>query len=53
MSDLPPDLQAELRDRIEQARRGEDLQDFDEAMAEAERMSDEILKLIARRRSKP
>ena len=52
MSDLPAHLQAELRDRIEQAKRGEDLHDFDEAMAEAERMTTEILKVINRRRSK-
>lgn len=48
MSDLPLDLQVALRDAIEQAERGEDLQDFDEAMADAERMSDEMLTVLAR-----
>jgi hypothetical protein len=48
MSDLALDLQVELRDRIEQAERGEDLQDFDEAIADAERMSDEMLAILSR-----
>ncbi len=47
MDELPTHLQVELRDRIEQAKRGEDLQDFDEAMADADRMTDEILAIVA------
>ena len=47
-SDLPLDLQIELRDAIEQADRGEDLHDFDDAMKDAERMSDEMLAVLSR-----
>lgn len=53
MSDLPLDLQVELRDRIEQADRGEDLQDFDEAIADGERMSDEMLAVLSRDPRRP
>ena len=53
MSDLPLDLQVELRDRIAQAERGEDLHDFDEAMAEAERISDEMLAVLNRDPRRP
>jgi hypothetical protein len=52
IKDLPPHLRVELRDRLAQAKRGEDLKDFDEAMAEAERMTDELLAVVARRSSK-
>jgi hypothetical protein len=48
MSDLPLHLQVELRDAIEQAKRGEGLQDFDEAIAEGDRLSDEMLSILAR-----
>lgn len=48
MSELPLDLQIELRDGIEQAERGEGLMDFDDAMAEAERLSDEMLAVLDR-----
>ena len=47
LGDLPAQLQVELRDRMAQAKRGEDLQDFDEALAYADRMADEILAAIA------
>ncbi len=48
MSELPLDLQIELLDAIEQADRGEDLMDFDEALADAERLSDEMLAVLER-----
>ncbi len=55
LEDLPADQQAELLDRYAQAERGEDLQDFDEAIKEADDMADKILSLIGhdepRRRS--
>ena len=41
--DLPVSFQVELLDRLRQAKRGEDLQDFDEALAEAEKMTDQML----------
>ncbi len=44
MSDLPASDQAELRDRLAQARRGEALIDFDEAMRIARRATTRILK---------
>lgn len=48
MSDLPLHLQVELRDAIEQAKRGEGLQDFDDAIAEGDRLSDEMLSILSR-----
>jgi hypothetical protein len=53
VSDLPLDLQVELRDAIDQADRGEDLQDFDKAMDDAERISDEMLAVLARDNRRP
>lgn len=53
MSDLPLHLQVELRDRIEQAKRGEGLQDFDEAITDADRMSDEMLSILSRDPRRP
>ena len=44
LSDLPATEQAELRDRLAQAKRGEDLIDFDEAMRIAKRATERILK---------
>lgn len=48
MSELPLDLQIELREGLGEAKRGEGLMDFDEAMAEAERLSDEMLAVLDR-----
>lgn len=48
MSDLPPEVQAELRNRLEEAKRGENMIDADEAMEQAERMADEILEILNR-----
>ena len=53
MSDLPLHLQVELRDRIEQAKRSEGLHDFDEAIADADRMSDEMLSIVASNPHRP
>lgn len=47
-SELPVELQDELRSRLEAARRGDRLIPFDEAMAEAERMADEIVVILDR-----
>lgn len=46
LDELPVHLQVELRDRSEQAERGEDLEDFDEAMADADRMTEEMLAIV-------
>jgi len=48
ISDLPPELQAELNNRLEEARRGENLIPFDDAVAEAENMADEIVEILNR-----
>lgn len=48
MSDLPPELAAELRDRLDEAKRGENLVPFDQAMEEAEAMADEIVEILNR-----
>jgi hypothetical protein len=50
MSDLPPEQQVELRDRLEESKRGDSLIPFDEAMDEAERMADEIVAVLDRER---
>jgi hypothetical protein len=47
-SDLPAEQQAELRSRLEEAKRGENLFPFDEAVDEAERMADEIVDILNR-----
>ena len=39
IEDLPTHLQVELRDRIEQAKQGKGLKDFNEALADADRMT--------------
>ena len=48
MKDLPAELQDELRDRLEEAKRGDSLIPFDEAVAEAEQMADEIVAILNR-----
>ena len=48
MSDLPPELAAELRDRLDEAKRGENLVPFDQGMREAEAMADEIVGILNR-----
>ena len=48
MSDLPPELAAELRDRLDEAKRGENLIPFDQAIKEAESMADEIVEILNR-----
>jgi hypothetical protein len=48
MKDLPAELQDELRDRLEEAKRGDSLIPFDEALAEAEQMADEIVAILNR-----
>ena len=47
-SDLPLQLQVELHDRIEQAKRGEGLEDFDDAIVDADRRSDQMLSIVSR-----
>ena len=42
ISDLPLHVQVELRAALDEARRGEGLQDFDEAIAEADQLVDEM-----------
>ena len=49
LSELPVHLQVELRDRVEQAKSGQGAHDFDEALADAERISDEMLSILSRR----
>jgi hypothetical protein len=49
MSDLPPELQAELQKRLEEAKRGKGLIPFNRALEEAERMADEIVEILNRR----
>ena len=53
MSDLPLHLQVELRDAVEQAKRGEGLEDFDQAIDEGDRLSDEMLSLLSRDPRRP
>ena len=53
IDDLPVQLQVELRDRVEQAKRGEGLEDFDEALADAERMTEEMLAVTTRHPPRP
>jgi len=48
MSDLPPELAAELRDRLDEAKRGENLVPFDQAIKEAEAMAHEIVEILNR-----
>lgn len=48
MSELPAELRDELRGRLEEAKRGEGSIPFDEAVAEAERMADEIVAILNR-----
>jgi len=48
MSDLPPELAAELRDRLHEAKRSENLIPFDQAIKEAEAMADEIVEILNR-----
>ena len=47
MEDLPAKLRLELEQRLVRAERGEGLQDFDEALADADRMTEEILEIVA------
>jgi hypothetical protein len=47
LGELPAELQDELRDRVEEAKRGRSVP-FDEAVAEAERMADEIVSILNR-----
>ncbi len=54
MSDLPVAEQVELKDRIAEAKRGDTLIDFDEAMEVADRLTDEVLAVATGRgRAKP
>ena len=48
IEELPAHLQVELRVRLAQAKRGEGLEDFDEALADADRMTDEMLAVATR-----
>jgi hypothetical protein len=48
MRDLPPELQAELRDRVEESRRGANLIPAEQALEEAERMAEEIVEILNR-----
>jgi hypothetical protein len=50
MSDLPLHLQLELRDALEQAKGRKGLQGFDEALADGDRLSEEMLSLLSRDR---
>lgn len=48
MSELPAELQDELRDRLEEAKRSDGSIPFEQALAEAERMADEIVVILNR-----
>jgi hypothetical protein len=52
MSDLPPELQVELRRRFDEAKRGESLVDADDAIEQAERMADDIMEILNRHESR-
>jgi hypothetical protein len=48
VSNLQAEQQAELRERLQEAKRGENLIPYAEAAGDAERMADEIVALLNR-----
>jgi len=46
ITDLPEELQVELRDRLAQAKRGEGLMDIEAALSQAEKTTEEILSIL-------
>ncbi|MCP4448192.1 MAG: hypothetical protein GY811_23070 [Myxococcales bacterium] len=51
ISDLPAELQKELSNRLEQAKRGEDLVDIEDALSQAGKTTEEILAILANARA--